>query len=542
MQKADTILISNYIFTSTDKETMAGIVAVKDDKIIYVGNTTKIDALSDKKTKVIDYTDKFIMPGFIDAHVHFLTSSLFEAGTVKVINGTSEQECVEAIGDFADKWKEDEWIVTFGWYLPVWEKQVLPTKSSLDAVYPERPVAMLAGDMHTVWLNTKGLEKLGITEDSVPPTGGEYAKDENGNLTGLLFETAGLTATSDIFQFEDELILDAYRKFIKYLVEHGVTTVCDMSPSAIADYDQINDKLYKKLLDNGELKVRINMYPTLIDDLSRAKEMRKNYQDSMLKFSGLKQFFDGVSGTHTAYLSEPYSNAYFEGDVGKTTIDPMEMERLVMLAVENDMGVRIHTIGDGAIHLALDIFEKAEKKYGKKTHIQHTLEHLENNQEADIKRLQELNVVASAQPGHALIDPPGIEADLGIERAKLMWPFRDMLDAGVTLAFGTDSPIVEADPMQTIYYAVTRESLEGNPEGGWQPHQKITVEEALLAHTSYSARATNRDDELGSLEVGKLADIIVLDRNILTINPKELLNTKVQMTMTDGKIVYEKGE
>lgn len=533
MVKADIILKSNRIFTAVNKETIDGIVAVKDNKIIYVGNDMALNELTDSHTELIDCTDKLVMPGLIDAHVHFLMSALFHNGTVKVIEGTSEQECIDAIGDFADKWGHDEWVATCGWYLPLWKKQVLPTKASLDAVYPDRPVAMLSGDLHTVWLNTRGLEKLGITEDSIPPRGGKYGKDENGHLTGILFETAGLQAVSRIFQFNDEILLNAYKDFLGYLVENGVTTVCDVAPP------DMNDELFQRLLDNGELSVRINMYPELREDLTHVKALREKYQGDMLKFGGLKQFFDGVSGTHTAYLSEPYSNAYYDGDVGRLTIEPEEMEKLVISAVENDMGVRIHTIGDGAIHYALDIFEKAEKKYGKKPHIQHTLEHLENIQEADIKRLHDLNVIASTQPAHALIDPAGIENDLGPERAKLMWAFRDMLDSDVTVAFGTDSPVVEANALRTLYYAVTRENLEGKPEGGWQPHQKITIEEAVIAHTYGSARAAKRENELGTLELGKLADIIVLDRNIFEIDPKELLETKVQLTMTNGRIVYQ---
>ncbi|WP_042356841.1 amidohydrolase [Bacillus rubiinfantis] len=533
MVKADTILKSNHIFTAVNKEAMDGIVAVKGNKVIYVGNSTALNEFTDSHTQIIDCTDKVVLPGFIDAHVHFLMSALFHNGTVKVIEGTSEQECVDAIGDFADKWGHDEWVATCGWYLPLWEKQVLPTKASLDAVFPDRPVAMLSGDLHTVWLNTRGLEKLGITKDSVPPKGGKYGKDKNGNLTGILFETAGLQAVSKIFQFNDEILLNAYKDFLDYLVENGVTTVCDVAPP------DMNDELFARLFDNGELSVRINMYPELREDLTHVKVLREKYHGDMLKFGGLKQFFDGVSGTHTAYLSEPYANAYYDGDVGRLTIQSEEMEKLVMSAVENDMGVRIHTIGDGAIHCALDIFEKAEQKYGKKPHIQHTLEHLENIQEVDIKRLHDLNVVASVQPAHTLIDPAGIENDLGLERAKLMWAFRDMLDSGVTVAFGTDSPVVEANALRTLYYAVTRENLEGKPEGGWQPHQKITMEEALIAHTYGSARAAKRETELGTLEVGKLADIIVLDRNILEKEPKELLETKVELTMTNGRIVYQ---
>ena len=241
MVKADIILKSNCIFTAVNKETIDGIVAVKDNKIIYVGNDMALDELTDSHTELIDCTDKLVMPGLIDAHVHFLMSALFHNGTVKVIEGTSEQECIDAIGDSADKWGHDEWVATCGWYLPLWKKQVLPTKASLDAVYPDRPVAMLSGDLHTVWLNTRGLEKLGITEDSIPPRGGKYGKDENGHLTGILFETAGLQAVSRIFQFNDEILLNAYKDFLAYLVENGVTTVCDVAPP------DMNDELFQRL-------------------------------------------------------------------------------------------------------------------------------------------------------------------------------------------------------------------------------------------------------------------------------------------------------
>ncbi|QXE18061.1 amidohydrolase [Clostridium sp. 001] len=539
MNKADIILKSNHIFTGTSKEVIEGIVAVKDNKISYVGDASCLDELVDEHTQIYNYGDQIIIPGFHDAHVHGLMSALIFDKKVLLIGGFSEQECVDAIGDFADRFGEDEWIVTSGWYLPVWKNKVLPTKDSLDAVYPDRPVAMMSGDGHTLWLNSRGLKKLGITEDSIPPVGGKYGKDEQGHLTGVLFETAGLSASSDILQSNEKCLFEAYKKFQGYLVQNGVTSICDVSMMAMEGMDQLKDDIYQKLLDENLLKARVNMFPTMTKNLERPLKMREKYKGTMLKFGGTKQFFDGVSSTHTAYLSEQYSNAYFEGDNGRTTIDPKDMEDLIMSAVENDMSIRIHTIGDGAIHLALDSFQKAEKQYGRKPNLQHTLEHLENIQKEDIKRLADLHVIASMQPGHCLIDPTGIEKDLGLERSKLMWAFRDMLDSNVTLAFGTDSPVVEPIPLLTIYYAVTRENVQGEPEGGWEPHQKISVEEALIAHTYGSACAAGRGKELGTLEKGKLADIAVIDRDIINLPPKELLNAKICFTMTNGKVVHK---
>lgn len=283
------------------------------------------------------------------------------------------------------------------------------------------------------------------------------------------------------------------------------------------------------------------MFPALSMDLSRAMDMREKYDGEILRCQGLKQFMDGVSSCHTAYLKEPYANAYFEGDRGKPTISEDEMRKLVMHAVENDFSVRVHTIGDQAIHVLLDIFEEAEAKYGKKPYLQHTLEHLENFQKEDIARLAKDHVIPSVQPPHALIDPNGIERDLGLERAQDMWPFRRMLDTGSTLAFGTDSPVVEINPFYGIYNAVTRQSAYSQePAGGWMPHEKITLAEALSAYTYGSACASSRQDKVGSLAPGKLADIVVLDRNLFAGTPEDIIRAEVEMTVMDGKVVYQK--
>ena len=330
-------------------------------------------------------------------------------------------------------------------------------------------------------------------------------------------------------------------QFIRDLNAQGITSVCDMSMMALPGSDFIQDEAYAQLEKSGELTVRVHMFPTLLDDLSRPEALRASYHSDKLRTPGLKQFFDGVSCTHTAYLKEPYSNAYFPGDHGRTTIPPEEMRALVLKAASKGWPVRIHTIGDEAIHLALDYFAEARETYGPLPKGQNCLEHLENFQPGDIARLKELDVLAACQPPHMVLDPDGEERDLGPERAKYMWPFHSYEQLGVKYAFGTDSPVVDINSMNVIYDAVTRQSpVNGYPEGGWQPHEKITVAQALRAYTRGSAMAAGRPEDLGTLEEGKLADLVVLDKNLLAVDPQEILSTSVVMTIADGEIVYEK--
>lgn len=533
--QADYIIKSNHIFSGNSKGKFSGIVAIKDEKIVYCGSDHSV---IENDAQILDYSEQTVLPGFIDAHAHVYMSVLQYTGEVGVISGTSEEACVQEALAYAKNSLDSEWIVTSGWYLPMWEKQVLPTKESLDKAFPNRAVAMMSGDGHTMWLNSKALEKLGITKESIPPEGGSYEKNANGELTGVLYETAGFKASIEILESKKKNANSAYKKFLDHLAKNGVTGICDVSAMAVEGADQINSEIYKDLLERDELTARIYMFPTITDNLNRPMELRKEYSNSFLQFAGVKQFFDGVSSTHTAYLLEPYSNAYFERDCGKPVIETTRIEKYILSAIENDMNIKLHTIGDKAIHLALDYFEKAEKIYGKKTCLHHSLEHLENIEEQDIRRLAELNIIASMQPGHALIDPEGIERDLGLERTKQMWAYRQMLDNGVTIAFGTDSPIIDTIPLLTIYYAVTRQNVDGLPKGGWEPHQKITLAEALIAHTAGAAASCGRIEDVGTLEAGKLADIIILDKNIFEIDAKELLKTNVIRTIVNGRTIY----
>lgn len=543
MKPADLILKSTRIFTAEPGEnaTMSGSIAIADGRIAFVGSDEEAAAYAGPETTVTDLGDAFVCPGFHDSHLHFFPSAMDRSPYVVFCEGTCPEDCVEALKQVEDMRPKDEFMLSYGWYHPLWDNPVLPTKDILDAAYPDRPVCLQSGDSHTLWTNSKGLEKFGITKDSVPPAGGVYQKDENGELTGIIQETAATALIPTMLAFSEEETNAGIAQFLADLNAEGITSVCDVSLLAVPGGDFVRDDVYRALEERGDLTVRINMFPTALEDLSRARKLRDEFADNdLLRSPGLKQFFDGVSSTHTAWLTEPYANAHFDGDCGSPVTDPERMRRIVLGAAEEGFAVRIHTIGDKAIHVALDIFEEAREKFGP-VRGQNGLEHLENLLPEDIARLAELDVSANCQPPHTVLDPNGIERDLGPKRAQWMWPYRSYLDKGVKFSFGTDSPVVDINSREVIYDAVTRQSpATGEPVGGWQPQERICAADAIRAYTLGSAIAAGRGDEVGSLAPGKLADIAVLDTDLTTCDPEDILRANVLATYLGGKKVYER--
>ena len=543
MKPADLILKSTRIFTAEPGEnaTMSGSIAIADGRIAFVGSDEEAAAYVGLETTVTDLGDAFVCPGFHDSHLHFFPSAMDRSPYVVFCEGTCPEDCVEALKQVENARPKDEFMLSYGWYHPLWDNPVLPTKDILDAAYPDRPVCLQSGDSHTLWTNSKGLEKFGITKDSVPPAGGVYQKDENGELTGIIQETAATALIPTMLAFSEEETNAGIAQFLADLNAEGITSVCDVSLLAVPGGDFVRDDVYRALEERGDLTVRINMFPTALEDLSRARKLRDEFADNdLLRSPGLKQFFDGVSSTHTAWLTEPYANAHFDGDCGSPVTDPERMRRIVLGAAEEGFAVRIHTIGDKAIHVALDIFEEAREKFGP-VRGQNGLEHLENLLPEDIARLAELDVSANCQPPHTVLDPNGIERDLGPKRAQWMWPYRSYLDKGVKFSFGTDSPVVDINSREVIYDAVTRQSpATGEPVGGWQPQERICAADAIRAYTLGSAIAAGRGDEVGSLAPGKLADIAVLDTDLTTCDPEDILRANVLATYLGGKKVYER--
>lgn len=538
MKKADKIVISKAIFTGCAKKAEPGMVAVRGNRIVYSGPADKLEDFKGADTEIFDMGDKLVIPGFHDAHLHFYMSALYASPYVAVsMADTSEEQCVASLAETAKLVPKNRWLIGAGWYHPLWDKPVLPTKKSLDRVYPDRPVVMISQDCHTYWLNSAGLKRLGLDRNCTAPVENGYERDADGELTGVIHEGAAIALNSQIYDFTPEEENRFYQDFLKVLNSYGITSVCDVSMMYLPGADFIRDDIYARLLKKEKLTARIHMYPTLREDLGRPLEMMDKYQGEILRCQGTKAFFDGVSPCHTAYLKEPYANAFFEGDCGHPTIPEEEMRKLVLNAHRRDMPVRIHAIGDQAIHRLLDFFEEAQSLYGKKPYLHHTLEHMENWQVEDIGRIARLGIIPSVQPPHVMIDTVGVERDLGYQRSRDMWPFRRLLDAGAELAFGTDSPVVEINPFLGLYNAVTRQSAyTREPKGGWLPKEKITVEEALRAYTYGAACAAGREHELGTLTRGMLADMTVLDKNILEEEPDAILETRAVLTIMDGRV------
>lgn len=534
---ADLIFTTDVLFTGTEDHPLPGALALTGDRVVWAGPREELpDVLRGPNTTVVDWGNALVMPGFHDAHLHYFHSALYLSPLAERFVGENEADAVARLAPLAARRPAGSWLLAQGWRDYLWNPPAMPSRDSLDAAYPDRPVAMYSGDAHTLWLNSCALERLGITEDSAPPAGGSYDKDADGRLTGIVREAAAMELMPRIVdEFSTEELLDAYRSFERYLNEHGVTGACDVSLMAMPGLDFVRDDLFAALDEAGELTVRISMFPTLLADRSRLASLQERHTGPLLQARGFKQFFDGVSSQHTAWVHDPYANARFEGDCGRPTVEASAMEELVAPAADEGCAVRVHAIGDEAIHQCLDIFER----HPVAAPARHSIEHLENFQPDDIERLARAGVIASVQPRHITLDPGGPERDLGPERVPYMWPFRSLIDAGATLAFGTDSPVTDIDPVDAVYTAVTRRDADSHePASGWLPEERITLAEALRAYTAGSAAAAQRADELGTLEPGKFADIVVLDPNPFTLSADALQQTQVAATYVGGRQVY----
>lgn len=542
--KADYIVRSQRVFTSAPGAASARPLAfaVAADRIAYVDEFDRVQAEAGPGTPVVDLGDALVCPGFHDAHLHFFHTALGSSPYMLMDMGKSEADLVAKTRAFAASLPDDAWVITQGWRDYRWDPPVPPTKRSLDEAFPDRPCAMYSGDGHTMWLNSRALELVGITRDSVPPQGGAYDKDQDGELTGIVREAAAMQLLPRMLEWiSPERIERVYADQMARMAQQGITSICDMSLMPLPGLDFIREDIYEALESRDKLTLRAHLFPTLLDDQSRLEAMQKRYRKStLLRAPGFKQFFDGVSSQHTAYLTDPYSNPHFPGDRGRLTVSAEKMRAMVLAAAERGHAVRIHTIGDGAIHEALDIFEEARRRYGAPTQGRNTLEHLENLLSGDIDRLRELGVLASSQPCHITLDPGGPERDLGPERSRIMWPFATYLARGVDQAFGTDSPITPVTSMNVLYTAVTRQDpFTHEPAGGWLPGERIRAADAVRIYTAGSAAACGRERELGQIAPGMLADFIVLDRDITACDPQEIQSAQVLAAYVGGHQVFE---
>ena len=525
------ILRSNYIFDTVKKETFAGYLKVSDGVITAVGPLTELP----QGEKILDYGDEMIVPGFIDAHVHFYMSALIHSGKLTHLSGTTEAEFVQGLQDVP---VQNGWKLGIGWFSSDFGQNVYPTKVSLDAVYPDIPVLLIAGDAHSIWLNSAALAELQLTPEKIP-TGlsGEAFVDEQGDLTGCMLEAVAIHYLSLILAPFKEESNPLYLGYMRHLNHMGVTSVGDVALTGESEDDLVYPALYRQVEE--EATVRVSFYPAMRAQVEQLEQTSRQYQAPKLQMGGVKQFFDGVTSTHTAFLKEDYAMPYFAGDVGGPLIPSARMRELILKANQAGWPIRIHTIGDRAIHEALTYYQESQEHFPLPAGKFNTLEHLEVMDSLDLPLVSQAQLVLSVQPSHLLVGYETLDEEVGAERASQMFPFQSFLKVGATLAFGTDTPVVvNVSPLDSIYFAVARKDKAGQPTEGLMPNEVISVADALYAHTAGAALALSRND-IGSIAVGQQADLAILSRNILTASAEELLTTDVTATFLAGEAVFQ---
>jgi hypothetical protein len=515
------------------RQPAAEAVAILGDRIVAIGSTKEIQKLAGPKTQVIDAHKQLVLPGFNDAHVHFMGGG-FQLSSVDLRDANSPQEFAERIRDFAAKLPEGRWITGGDWDHERWPDTRLPTRELIDRFTPNTPVFVSRLDGHMALANSLALKLAKVTSATKDPDGGVIVRDaKTGEPTGILKDAAQSFVWRVIPAASFEEKLAAARAATNHAASLGVTSVQDMSAG-------VDIGVYQALLDRGELKTRIYAVSPLPswDRLARTG-VRAHFGSAMLRNGGLKGFSDGSLGSTTALFYEPYRDApETSGIPGPEMFPEGAMLERVRNADQAGLQVMIHAIGDRANDLILSIFEQVEKENGERDR-RFRIEHAQHLRAQDIQRFSRDKVVASMQPYHAIDDGRWAEKRIGRERARTTYAFRSLLDSGATLAFGTDWTVAPLDPMLSVYGAVTRRTLDGKNPDGWVPEQKITVEEAVRAYTLGSAFAEFQEKEKGTITPGKLADLVILSRDIFTIDPKEIEKVKVVTTIMDGRVVYE---
>jgi predicted amidohydrolase YtcJ len=529
----DLIIVNAVIHTMDPNQPTAEALAIHGNRILAVGSTKDIRKLAGSNTRVIDAKKRLLLPGFNDAHTHFMNGG-FQLSSVDLRDANSPKEFAERIRTFAAKQPAGRWIRGGDWDHERWSEAKLPTKDLIDSFTSETPVFVNRLDGHMALANSLALRLAGVTRQTLDPPGGVIVRDaKTGEPTGILKDAAQSLVWKVIPRRSHDELLSAARSATEYAASLGVTSVQDV----LAGTDV---GIYQTLLDRGELKTRIYAVTPLPDfeDLLRTG-VRAHFGSEMLRVGALKGFADGSLGSTTALFNEPYRDEPGTSGIASDEMYPEgSMLNRVRAADKAGLQVMIHAIGDRANDLILTLFEQVARENGDRDR-RFRIEHAQHLRPQDIPRFARDRVIASMQPYHAIDDGRWAEKRIGKERAKTTYAFRSLLDSGATLAFGTDWSVAPLNPILSVYAAVTRRTLDGKNSKGWIPEQKISVEEAVHAYTMGSAYAEFQEKVKGSITPGKVADLVILSRDIFKIDPKEIETVKVTMTLVDGRTVYE---
>jgi len=530
---ADLIISDAKIWTGDASKPMAESVAVLGDRIVAVGSNSEVDAWRDSNTKVIDAQGKLLLPGFDDAHVHFVSGGA-QLDAVQLNDATSAQEFVRRIAERAKSAPKGEWIMGGDWDETKWTPASLPTHEMIDAVTPNNPVAVSRYDGHMVLANAIALQLAGITAKISDPPGGSIVRDGKGNPTGALKDAAMDALFKVIPPLSHDQRMHAVKRALAHAASLGVTSVQDMNPE-FADI-----AVYSELVEKGELTTRIYAAPliTQVDDLTKIG-IRHAFGTPYLRIGAVKGYADGSLGSATAYFFAPFVDQLQNHGLLSDEMHPVSLMRdRMMRADSSGLQLCTHAIGDQGISIILDIYAEIEKAHGPADR-RWRIEHAQHMAAKDFDRFDSLHVIASMQPYHAIDDGRWAESRIGRDRASRTYAFRTFLDHGVRLAFGTDWSVAPLNPMLGVYAAVTRATLDGKNPDGWFPEQKLTVAETVSAYTMGSAYAEFQDQEKGSISIGKLADMVILSDDIFSIQPEKIKEVKALRTFVGGKLVWE---
>ena len=530
---AATLIVTNAAIYTVDKQhPRAEAVAVIGDRIVAVGSRAEIDLWRGPQTKAIDAGGKLVLPGFNDAHVHFIDGGA-QLDEVNLTDAATPQEFAGQIAEQVKKTPKGGWILGGRWDETKWPNPQLPTKELVDPVTGHTPVFVNRYDGHETLANSAAMKLAGINAKTPDVPGGVIMRDASGNPTGIFKDAAQDLIQKAIPPMAHEQRLRAARRALEHAASLGVTSVQHMNP----EFAEV--AAYSELAENGELTTRIYAVPMETQWQDQAKVgIRHAWGSTYLRLGAVKGYADGSLGSRTAYMFEQFADD--PGNRGLLSDEmhpPGAMRDRLMQADAAGLQVRVHAIGDRAISMMLDIFGDIEKQHG--YHDQRfTIEHAQHMAQKDFARFAKLHVIASMQPYHAIDDGRWAEKPLGHDRARCSYAWRSFLDHGVTLAFGTDWPVAPLNPVLGLYAAVTRATLDGKNPAGWIPEEKITLPEAVEAYTMGAAFAEFQEHDKGSIAPGKLADMVILTGNIFDLKPEAIRNVKVETTIVGGKVVY----
>jgi predicted amidohydrolase YtcJ len=530
-QEAEIVLFGGQIWTGLGAPAAGSqptAVAVADGRILAVGTDNDIVQFVGPPTRRIDLEGRRVVPGFMDAHTHFVEGG-FELASVQLRDAATPQEFARRIGAFAAA-HPGGWVTGGTWDHELWGGE-LPRRDWIDSLTADTPVFVSRLDGHMALANTSALELAGVTADTPDPEGGTIVRYEDGSPTGILKDAAmGLVGRAIPERTEPELDR-ALQAAIAHAVERGVTMITDMGTWA-------GHGTYQRAYARGELPIRV--YSVLpIGQWQRVAEYveHEGRGDTRLFWGGVKGYVDGSLGSTTAWFYDPYDDA--PQTTGLMVTDTAELRQAIIGADTAGLHLIVHAIGDRANDWLLDVYQEAREQTQRRDR-RPRIEHAQHLTPDAIRRIAVDEVIPSMQPYHAIDDGRWAAKRIGAERIETTYAFRDLQDAGARMAFGSDWTVAPIDPLFGIYAAVTRRTIDGANPDGWVPQQKITVEEALTAYTVNNAYAAFLEGVLGTLEPGKFADLVVLSHDILTVDPVQIENAMVDLTMVGGKVVYER--